>query len=220
MNLVRAMRRLFGPEDHWRFAGVAFLVVLSGFFEAFGIGLLLPYIAVLQDPSRISTNRYLRQLYEGLGFESHRAFLVAVSIAFLLLIVAKGLFALGVNNLQLRFVFARQIHLGRRLIAAYLHRPYEFFLTSNSSTLISNLTTSLGQFGGVMQSTMMLISELAVTLALVGFLAYLSPIFSIIAVVFVGERDLAIGEVEETAVGERNAVAIAAQVVHYRLGAR
>lgn len=183
---MRGILVLFTPRDRVKLAGLVCLIVLNGMLEVFGIGLLLPYVALLQEPSRIAENRYVGALDRWVGLQSAHAFLIAISAGLLVLFVMKGVFGIWVQSTQVRFVYARQSEFGQRLLKGYLERPYEFFLAVNTSNLIGNLTTSLNQFcGGVIQSLLTLLSELVVIAGLLAFLLFFSPLISIVAIVFI-----------------------------------
>ncbi|HEY6770705.1 MAG TPA: ABC transporter ATP-binding protein [Candidatus Sulfotelmatobacter sp.] len=186
MRLGVALRHLFTRRDLATLALLTFLMVFSGSLEVFGIGMLFPYVAILQDPAEISNMRYVSAVYRGLGFESHRSFLVAMSVFLLAMFCVKGFLALWVTNFQLRFARLKFADLGRALLSRYLHRSYAFFLSANTSVLIGNLTTSVSQLCAVIQSALSLASEVIVAVGLVGFLIFLNPVFSLSALLFIG----------------------------------
>jgi ABC-type multidrug transport system fused ATPase/permease subunit len=187
MRVRMTLRYLFTRKDLATLILLTFLMVFSGLLEVFGIGMLFPYVSILQDPSTISHMRYVSAIYRGLGFESQRSFLIAMSVFLLLTFCVKGLLALWVTNLQSRFARLKLADLGRKLLSRYLHRSYVFFLSANTSTLIGNLTTSLSQLCvGVFQSALSLASEVIVAVGLVAFLIFLNPVFSLSALLFIG----------------------------------
>jgi len=185
MSLQMMLRFLFTRKDRAILLFLTLLMVLSGLLEVFGLGMLFPYVQILQDPTRISDVRYVRAVYEWLGFTSHRSFLIAMSMALLGTFLVKGVVTLWVTNFQLRFVNAKLADLGSTLLSRYLRQPYAFFLSTNTSVLIGNLTTSITQLcQGVIQSALLLASEATVTAGVVVFLIYLKPVFSLSAILF------------------------------------
>lgn len=185
--MFQSLISLFTARDRVTLGILVVLMAIGGILEGLGIGLLFPYVAILQDPGRVAGNPYLSAVYSGLGFESYRSFGIALSLALLALFTGKGVFAIWTSNYQMRFVNAKQVELGRRLLAGYLNRPYAFFLTANTSTLIGNLTTSLGQLcGGVLQSALTLAAEVAVSMGIIALLVFLSPAISLGAILVVG----------------------------------
>jgi ATP-binding cassette subfamily C protein len=163
------------------------MTVIGGTLEVCGVGLVFPYVVVLQHPEKITATPYLREAYSALGFASYKTFGVFLSIGMLVLFAVKGSFAVLLNRLQMRFVYSKQLDLGQKLLSGYLYQPYSFFLSTNTSTLIGNLTTSLNQLcGGVIQAALALATEIVIAAGLVGFLLWLSPVFALLAVLFVG----------------------------------
>jgi ABC-type multidrug transport system fused ATPase/permease subunit len=187
MHMGMKLRLLFTRKDLATLVLLTFLMVFSGLLEVFGIGMVLPYVSILQDRSTISRLRYVSMVYRGLGFESQRSFLIAMSVFLLLTFCVKGFLALWVTNFQSRFARVKLADLGRTLLSRYLHRSYAFFLSANTSALIGNLTTSLAQLcTGVIQSALALASEVIVAVGLLALLIVLNPVFSLSALLFIG----------------------------------
>jgi ATP-binding cassette subfamily C protein len=177
--------RLFTVTERAKLGTLVGLIVMGGFLEVFGVGVLFPYVAVLQDPGRIAQMKYLGTLYRWLNVGSDQTFIVAMSAGLLAVFCFKALFTIFLANYQVKFVNEIQTQLGQRLLAHYLRSPYEFFLSANTATLIGNLTTSVSQLStGVIQSALMLMAELVSFLGILAFLVWLSPVFSLIAFIF------------------------------------
>jgi ATP-binding cassette, subfamily B, bacterial PglK len=186
MSSLRRLASLFNRSDLVTISILIILMVLNGLLETFGIGLLYPYVAVLQDPAKIDHTAYLSAIFRGAGFKSDRSFLIAMSGGLLVVFLVKAFFSLWITNFQLRFIYAKQSELGQNLLVRYLNGPYSFFLSANAATLIGNLTTSVFQIcSGVIQSALFLAAEAVVLGGLVVFLIYLSPSFSLLAMVFI-----------------------------------
>lgn len=186
-NIINSLRLLFTYRDR-KILGILILsMILGSLLEVFGIGLLFPYVAILQDPNKVFENHLLNAAYQWFGFNSHRWFSIAMSAAILIIYLLKGLFTVAASNFQIKFINEKQSELGQKLLAAYLNQPYAFFLKANTSTLIGNLTTSLTQLtGGVIQSALTLTSEVAISAGLLFFLIYLNPTVTLLALFIVG----------------------------------
>ena len=139
LTLLQRLLSLLGSRDRLTLAGLVALMAVGGLLEGLGIGLLFPYVAILQDPTKIARTPILSMVYEYAGFASYRAFSIAMSVGLLALFMAKALFSLLTSNFQTRFVYGKQVELGQRLLANYLSRPYAFFLNANTSNLIGIL---------------------------------------------------------------------------------
>jgi ABC-type bacteriocin/lantibiotic exporter with double-glycine peptidase domain len=185
MGSIISVYRLFTVAERAKLGILVVLIVVGGFLEVFGVGILFPYVAILQDPSRIAQMNYIGTLYHWLNLASDQAFIVGMSIGLLALFCFKAFFTIFLANYQLRLVNDIQTQLGQKLMARYLRSPYEFFLSTNTATLIGNLTTSVVQLSsGVVLSSLLLTAELVSFLGLLTFLVWLSPAFSLIAFIF------------------------------------
>jgi ABC-type bacteriocin/lantibiotic exporter with double-glycine peptidase domain len=177
--------RLFTVAERAKLGILVVLIVVGGFLEVFGVGILFPYVTVLQNPSQIAHMNYMGTVYQWFNLKSDQTFIVAMSIGLLALFCFKALFTIFLANYQLKLVNDIQTQLGQRLMARYLRSPYEFFLSTNTATLIGNLTTSVVQLSsGVILSSLLLTAELVSFLGLLTFLVWLSPAFSLIAFIF------------------------------------
>ena len=179
MDSITSVYRLFTVAERTKLGILVLLIVISGFLEVFGVGILFPYVAVLKDPARIAHMAYVRTLYRWLNVASDQAFIIYMSIGLLALFCFKAVFTIFLANYQLKFVNEMQTQLGQRLMAGYLRSPYEFFLSASTATLVGNLTTSVFQItSGVIQAALLLTAELISFLGLLAFLVWLSPVFS------------------------------------------
>jgi ATP-binding cassette subfamily C protein len=186
VNLRQDLALLMEPGDRAKLAVLVLLIVISGVLEVAGIGLIFPYVALLQEPQRIAENRYLAELFHVSGL-STRGFLLGMSGALLATFCIKGAFALWLQRMQLSFANGKQVQLGRRLLGGYLSQPYAFFLSANTSSLIGNLTTSLTQLcGGLITAALNLAAELIVLAGLVAVLLVLNPVLTLAGMAFVG----------------------------------
>jgi len=100
---------------------------------------------------------YVGNLYQWLNLNSDRTFIMVMSIGLLALFCFKG--ALHHLSYQLPVEACQTTYkrnLDKRLMARYLGSPYEFFLSSNTATLIGNLTTTVVQLAsGVILSSLL-----------------------------------------------------------------
>src|SRR6185312_12961803 len=131
---------VLAPRERWTLAALVAGMVLAGMLEVLGLGLIFPYIALLQDPDKVMAMRYLSPLLAMAGLVTPRAVSVAISVGLLAVFCFKGVVAYHLINFQLRFIYSLQTRLGQEMLAAYLGRPYAFFLETNSSALISDVS--------------------------------------------------------------------------------
>lgn len=162
--------------------------IASSFLDVIGIGLLFPYVSIIQDPNKILTFPYLAEGYRLLGFKSTDMVFYIASVGLIALFFLKGVIGSILNQGQSAFINSKQAQLSGVLLDYYLARPFSFIQNTNSATLIANVTSSIISIcSGLLQSALALLTELAVLLGLLGVLVFLNPgVFLAVAILIGG----------------------------------
>ena len=64
MNLVNKSLKYLASKEKLNLSFICFLIVLSSFFELFGIGLILPILNLIVDSDYYSNSEYFNNLSE------------------------------------------------------------------------------------------------------------------------------------------------------------
>ena len=107
-----------------------------------GVASIMPFIAVLTNPSIIETNSALNKLFDlsnNFGVNTYNEFIFVLGIlVFVLLIFSLSLKAIT-SYFQYRFIMLRDYSIGKRLMETYLKQPYSWFLNKNSAELSKSI---------------------------------------------------------------------------------
>jgi ABC-type multidrug transport system fused ATPase/permease subunit len=178
---------LLTPKDRIRTYILLVMILVMALLDAIGIASIMPFIAVLANPDLIQTNSYLAKLYNILGGGSQKDFLLILGVLiFFILLISLGFKALTIFY-QLRFNLMLEYRLGELLVERYLHQPYAWFLTRNSTDLGKNI---LSEASAVIDKAMIpfttLIAQTAVAFALLTLLVIVQPAMALSIVVLLG----------------------------------
>src|SRR6056297_1932731 len=91
-------------RNAWIVLGV---IIVGALASAVMVGSVMPFLAVLADPSRIETTPVLNWAYQTFGFTSVYVFLVALGIASFVLIVISSLIQIAKTWVVARFAMMR-----------------------------------------------------------------------------------------------------------------
>ena len=155
-------------------------VVVMASLEVVSVASIMPFLSVAADPGIIQQNEYLLWVYETFGFADTNTFLIALGLAALVAMVVSNAFIILTTWALYRYAWGRNHTLSRRLLRSYLHRPYEYFLTRNSSELGKNILEEVKE---IVNS--MLIPGLKgaakgiVALFIIGFLIVVDPLVAL-----------------------------------------
>ena len=145
LTTYRRLLELFDSRERRRFWLVCGMIFVMGLLELLSVASILPFLRVLSDPEIVETNAALRAVYDRLGFERTDHFLVLLGTVTCLFIVVGQVFkSLTVYALCL-FSRMREFSIGRRLLAAYLHQPYSWFLGRHSAELGKAILSEVNQ---------------------------------------------------------------------------
>ena len=181
-----SLRLLLNSQEYRTVLLLVFLMVLSGFLDILGLGLVFPYITVLQRSETIASASHFVVFHKWMESVSNAQVYVGLSVGLVFVFVVKGFFTLWLSRYQVRFVYTLQSRLGQEMFEHYLYLPYSFFLAANASTLTANLTRSISELcNGVIQAALTIFAEIITLTSVAAFLLYLSPIASSMAFAFV-----------------------------------
>jgi ATP-binding cassette subfamily C protein len=182
MNFLQKLLYLFTPRERWQIAGLFLLILIGAGFETLGVGLVLPFISLLENPQRVQEAGMMRWIYQGVGEPSTHDFLIGAGLGFMVIYLLKNLYLTALTYLQCRLIYDKQVELSSRLFRAYLYSPYTFHLQRNSADLIRNLTTETSIFfNGVLTPGILALTEVTILGCIALFLLVIEPVTSLAA---------------------------------------
>ena len=76
LDLFLKIRDLLDARERRNALLLLFMVLITGVFEAIGVGSLIPFLSVLSNPEVIQENVYLSLAYHKIGFSKPDDFLL------------------------------------------------------------------------------------------------------------------------------------------------
>ena len=176
-----------GRKEKLNFFIIICLSVFLSVSEIFSIGILVPIINLFLNPELITTSEKLRTLYIWSGAEDPVGFLTRLVIAAILLFFGKSVFGIIVLYWQQKYIAGVRLRLSSNILEAYLCRPYEFHLLSNSSTLFKNVNVEVSQFASYyLNPVIAILSEGIILCGVMSVSVYLYPWATVIAATGIG----------------------------------
>lgn len=115
------------------------IVTAAALSSAAMVGSVVPFLSVLSNPDLIRSVELLSWAYDYGGFTSDYSFLVWLGLGSLAVICLSNLLQVMRTWAVARYAYMRIYSLSHRLLAAYMGRPYEYFLDNNSSDMSSQI---------------------------------------------------------------------------------
>ncbi len=187
MSVVRTVYGLLTASERksaWILLG---MMLVGMVLETFGIGLIIPAIALLMEKNIAARYPQMAPALHFLGNPTQTQLVVGGMLALVTIYLIKGLFLAFLTWRQLKFAFDLQARLSQQLFATYLRQPYTFHLQRNSAQLIRNAVTEVSQFtGSGVTPAMLILTEGLVILGVSSLLLVVEPVGAIIVVFVLG----------------------------------
>jgi ABC-type multidrug transport system fused ATPase/permease subunit len=147
-----------------------FLFVTSSLLEAFGIGLIGPFLSMASNPESIREIQLLNWFYSQTHFQSYRQFIPFLGFIVAVIFLIKSLIYLLSKIYIYKFSFDQKGKLCSRLLNTYLSVPYTFHLRRNTSSLINNIVVETEKLGGSLLALLEVVSNSIIVVTLLALL--------------------------------------------------
>ena len=150
------------------------MIIIMALLDMIGVASILPFIAVLSNPSLIETNAILNTIFKNsnmLGVENNQEFIFLLGIFVFVLLIISLTFKSFTVYLQSRFAQMCEYSISTRLIKGYLYQNYDWFLSRHSADLGKNILSEVNQIVSMGINTMMdLMARSITTITLIALL--------------------------------------------------
>ncbi len=175
-SIIHRSISLFSRKQRLFFILLMIFFLFSALVQVVGLASIGPFIALLSNTSAIETNKVLNFLYNYFSFTSSKNFIVSVAFGSLFLTILSNLTSILTLWLLIRFTIVIGGDIQRRLFENLIFRPYLFHKSSNYSDSISLISQQAPRFVYmIIQSILLLFSNLFIAFVILFGLLYLSP---------------------------------------------
>ena len=177
------LRRLlahFSATRRWQLLALLVLMFLGSVAELATLGAVLPFLALLSDPTLASKYPLLQKLFFALGWRSENI-LVPVTMMFSLIAVGAAAVRMFLFWYIFRFTLNVGVDLSKKLYLIILHQPYSFHVSRNTSEIIASLTKVQNVASNVVGPLAQGSVATLISLAIIGALVRIDPITAMIA---------------------------------------
>jgi ABC-type multidrug transport system fused ATPase/permease subunit len=186
-GIIRKLLSLFNKKEKKKLLLLFTMMILAALFETIGIGLIVPLVGIITNPSIVQEQAVLSYVYNVLDFQSTSSFMIFSVIFLLIVFLLKNAYLLLFHYFQYKLILNQQVNLSRRLFKEYLTKPYTFHLQRNSADLLRNVNNEVSRvFQGIIMSSFQLFTELLVILFITTLLLITAPVATLTASVLLG----------------------------------
>ena len=142
-NLATKIFLLFDKKEKKSLFYILLLVTIMGLFEFIGVAAILPFVALMIDPTVVEQNQFLKYVYDSLNFKSYNLFFISVGLFLLIINTISFAFKLVTNYTLNVWSHTREHSIGNRLLSYYLNKEYHWFLNKHTTELGKTLLSEV-----------------------------------------------------------------------------
>jgi len=182
ISLLKKINILFGKSE-LKILGFLFLgMILTGIFEIIGIGAIMPFIAVVIDPTIIHENIYISYIYNLLSLEDQDELVLFFGLSMMAVILISNISQILINWGVIYFSNNQSYKLSVKLLNRYLEQPYSFFLNKNTSEMTKNIISEVNRsMIGVVLQALVVVSKSVIIVFICLLLAFIDPVVAVVS---------------------------------------
>lgn len=188
-SLIFGLKRLYGqasPSRRRQLYVVLGLMLVSAFAELITLGAILPFLALLADPSKAANYPVLQSAFVVLGWSDPSQILLPATLLFAIVALGAGALRLVLTWISQKFVFQFGHDFGVEVYRRILYQPYLYHVSKNTSDLIAAVNKVDAVVGNLLLQLMQMVIALAVSIFIISALVVINPVVAISAAIGFG----------------------------------
>lgn len=162
-----------------------FCLFIAIFLESMSIGIVLPIVLFISDPSQLNDYSFTLKMLE-MGYNSGQIILLLVIFLFIIFFV-KFIYLSWLAWFKGEIIYATEYEISKNLLDFMINKDLDYFLKNNSSDVLNLVVTQcnlLVDYG--VRSLINFVSDFFLILGILILLLVLEPTISIISFIFIG----------------------------------
>jgi ATP-binding cassette, subfamily B, bacterial PglK len=182
LNKLISIFKLFTPLQKREFIFLQGLVIIMSGFEIIAIASIVPFIALISDPSLATTNSYFLYFYQLTNINNYYDFSIFAGISVLILLLFSSIISIYTTWKLSLYAQITGVRIGSQLFEYYMHKPWLYHASVNSSTLIKQIFTEANRTtNGIIVPFIQINSKIVTAIFIAVILLAYNPIVTIIA---------------------------------------
>ncbi len=166
---------------------VVLVSLVASLFETASVASILPFMAIVMDPSILTEYRWAEELLASLGLHTQQAAIIASGVLTVLVLGIGNVVTAANLWLQTRYLASARRDLATELFTGYLYLPYSFHIQRDTSSLGRVLGGDVeSAIGGFLASLLSVISKGLSGIVLITLIVVVDPLVALGTVLVLG----------------------------------
>ena len=187
LRILRKFSVLFDKRQKRRIVLLFIMMLVGAVLEIVGVSLMIPLMSAIMRPDIIESNALVGWVCGLLGIGSHRTFVVVCIVTLIVVFIVKDLYLMLQYYVQNSFVYNNRFSTQKRLLRAFMRRPYEYYLNAQTGEVLRIIQSDVVQSYTLLMSLLGFVTETIVSSALVATIFVIEPYMTaFVAVMMLG----------------------------------
>jgi ABC-type multidrug transport system fused ATPase/permease subunit len=195
LELLRRLWHFLTPRRRWQLGGLLVCMLIGTALEMLSLGSVLPFLAVLIDPSQIFERPMLAKLVASFGVTSADALVTPLWAVFVGLALIAGAARLALLWATHHAAFVIGSDVSTEVYRRTLYQPFSVHVARSSSQLISGITKKVSQTTHMVQAVLTAITSTILSVGITAALVLVDPVIALLAAVVFGGAYLVVARV-------------------------
>jgi ATP-binding cassette, subfamily B, bacterial PglK len=175
------LKLLFGLMGHigsrriYHYAILLFLTIIGAIAEVISLSAIVPFIAVLTNPSEVFAYDIVATNAEMLGIKNPEDMLLPLTIVFSVAAIAAGIMRLLLLWVSIKVGNSTGADLSTKVFKIALHQPYFMHIDRNGSEIISGITQKVNAASAVLISFVVIVTSSILFISIFTTLIFIDP---------------------------------------------
>lgn len=163
---------VLNKEQRKRLVYVFFVIILGSFMELIGVGIILPFIQAVVNPTELMNNTIMANVCNWLNITEPAYIVAPIGIGIIFIYLIKNAFIIYSKYVQIDYATKLQKDLSVYMLQSYMKRPYTYFIDVNSSYIRSVCNDAVGAYYFVIEALLGVVSEVITVILIGSYLIY------------------------------------------------
>lgn len=175
IRIIKKFRKILSTHQKVRIVQLGIMMVIGGMIETVSVSLILPFMNIIMEPEKTMEKWYAKLICNFFGLQSDRSFLVFIGTSLAAIYILKNVYLMFEYSFQYRFVYGNMFDMQKKLLRAFIHRPYEYFLKVNSGEIVRIINNDTSNAFNILTVLLNLFTELIVSVLLIISIFIITP---------------------------------------------
>lgn len=162
---------------------VFFMTMLAALLETLGVSIILPLVEAMISPEKLLENTYIANAARQLSLDTHVKLINFLCICTIGLYFVKNLYMCLFTYVRARYSNKIGRELATRILMAYTHRKYTFFLSYSSGECLRDIGTDVAGVSNFLNAAFTLLTDCITITLIVVYIFLVNYQFALVSIV-------------------------------------